>query len=253
MVRLLWDPALVDRVYAGAPVPGLDAEGRAHLTRVDRRAWGTDPYRRARTLQALIEEYPCSVAEIGAAGTDAFFGDAAFHGAIAERGSLADAFGGWLAPRAGPTVAIERALAGLRRAPPAQVPAGRIRRGAVIPLEVPLGTLTRWEHVAGALGPDPLARLLAGWRPAPPPANFPASEHLLVQLVDGHGTVAGGSDGIHAILVKAARPEPREVLRRVAVRLGASRADADVILDDLLADGLLVSAPSHAAPLPGPR
>ena len=65
VVRMLYDPALVDAVYGGAPVEGLDAPGRAHLIRVDRRAWATDPYRRSRSLKALIEEMPVSAALAG--------------------------------------------------------------------------------------------------------------------------------------------------------------------------------------------
>ena len=38
VVRMLYDPTLVEAVYAGSPVAGLDAPGRAHLCRVDRRA-----------------------------------------------------------------------------------------------------------------------------------------------------------------------------------------------------------------------
>lgn len=250
VVRLLWDPALVERVYTGEPVPGLDAEGRALLTRVDRRAWDTDPYRRARTLRALVEEYPCTVAELGVAGLETFFGAPAFHDALQGRGSLATAFGAWIAPRAGPVVAIERAFVALRRAVPVTPAPGELVRGAVIPVAVPVGTYARWVDLVDALGADGLARALAGWRPPAAPVRGRGKEHLLVQALGGVEAVAEGSDGLHALLVAAARPVPRRDLRRVAVRLGASPAEADGLLDELVADGLLVTPPTSPAPRP---
>ncbi|MFN7147137.1 MAG: hypothetical protein ACK4YP_25435, partial [Myxococcota bacterium] len=173
VVRMLWDPTLVERVYGGGAVDGLDAAGRSLLTAVDRRAWDTDPYRRARTLQALIEEYPCSVAEIGVAGLESFFASPAFHAVIADRGSLAGAFGDWLAPKTGPVVRIERAFVELRRGGPGASPrAGELARApGVRPIEAPEGTLARWEATSAALAAPgaagALARILAGYR-APP-------------------------------------------------------------------------------------
>ncbi len=241
VVRMYWDPALVERVYAGAPVPGLDAEGRGLLTRVDRRAWDTDPYRRARTLQPLIEEHPCSVAEVGVAGLEAFVGAPAFHDAIMARGALALAFGAWIAPRAGPVARIERAFAALRRqrATPAVARGELVRAGGVCPIEVPAGTLARWEATSHALAPEPLPRLLAGYR-APPAPPARGKEHLLVQIAEVE-CVVPGSDGVHALLVAAARPVARRDLRRVATKLGATGPETEEILDGLLADGLLVA------------
>lgn len=241
VVRMLWDPALVERIYGGAAVSGLDAEGRALLTRVDRRAWDTDPYRRARTLRALVEEYPCTVAELGVAGLDAFFSAPAFHDAIQGRGSLATAFGAWIAPKAGPVVAIERALVALRRREPPVVRPGELVRGAVVPLEVPVGTQERWRTLTQALGTEGLAKVLAGWRPPPAPPAARGTEHVLVQRIGEADGVGLGSDGLHALLVKAARPLPRADLRRVAVKLGATPAEADELLDELVADALLVA------------
>lgn len=237
VVRLLWDPALVERVYAGQPVPGLDAAGRAALTAGDKRAWGLDPYRRARTLQALIEEYPASVAECGVAGLEAFFDTSGFHDAVMARGVLAMSFGEWLAPRAGPVCRIELGFVRLRRDRPAQPGPGEIVRGGV-PLEVPAGTLARWEGLLAALGPAPIPKLLAGFRVAPAIASR-GKEHLVLQRAPREQVVPA-SDGVCALLTKAARPTPRPVIVRAASKLGAGRG-ADALVDELVAEGLLVA------------
>lgn len=245
VVRMLWDPTLVERVYGGAVVEGLDAAGRALLTAVDRRAWDTDPYRRARTLQSLVEEYPCSVAEIGVAGLETFFASPAFHAAISDRGSLAGAFGEWIAPKTGPVVRIERAFVELRRASAGPAPrAGELARApGTRPIEAPEGTLARWEATSAALAAPgaggPLARILAGYR-APPARMGKGKEHLVVRVAGGEAVIPG-SDGVHALLVKAARPIARADLRRVAVRLGATPREAEEVLDGLVEDGLLAA------------
>lgn len=246
VVRMLYDPALVERIYGGAPVEGLDPASRALLTRVDRRAWATDPYRRARTLQALLEEYPASAAEVGVPGLERFFGETVFHAAIQARGSLAVAFGAWIAPRAGPVAQIERAVVAVRRAgeaPPPEVAAGTLRCApTVVPLAVPAGTCARWEGLRAALGPEPVVRLLSGFR-APPRGPSPKRqpvEHLLVERGPEGEVVGHGSPGLHALLVRASHAGPRAVLHREAVRHGATPAEADEILDGLSADGLLL-------------
>jgi len=62
IVRMLYDPAFVQRVYADPHVATADCDvcddERAWLVRADRRAWSVDPYRRARSLTGLLEEYP---------------------------------------------------------------------------------------------------------------------------------------------------------------------------------------------------
>jgi hypothetical protein len=246
VVRMLYDPALVEAIYGAVRVEGLDAEARALLTRVDRRAWGTDPYRRARTLQALLEEYPASAAEVGVAGLDAFFGDRAFHAAIQARGSVAVAFGAWIAPRAGPVALLERALVqvrrGAERAAPTPGPGLLQCAPTVRALALPTGTSARWQALRAALGPEPVQTLLAGHKApqTPPPGRGLGVEHLLVErMPEGEG-VGEGSAGLHALLTRAERPCPRAELRRVAVREGATGAEADEILDGLLADGLLL-------------
>ena len=118
VVRMHYDPKLVDAVYEDRPISGLTQEGRQHLKKVDQRAWGTDPYRRSRTLQALIEELPVSSALAGIDSLDAFFSSADFHQAIQRRQALVFAFANWLAPIVGPIATLERAIARARQQSP---------------------------------------------------------------------------------------------------------------------------------------
>ncbi|HVO30136.1 MAG TPA: hypothetical protein VMV18_05355, partial [bacterium] len=104
MVRMLYDPAFRERVYASdAPLAGLDLPARAHawLVRPDRRAWATDSHRRARTLTALLGELPLASAVAAstrgaASALDEFFSSEIFHRGIQEGLSLAGMFAAWL-------------------------------------------------------------------------------------------------------------------------------------------------------------
>ncbi|TNF28290.1 MAG: hypothetical protein EP329_18100, partial [Deltaproteobacteria bacterium] len=129
VVRMLFDQAFADRVYAdpAGAVAGLELSEaeRGWLVAPDRRAYRVDPMRRHRSLRALIEEHPVSVAALAAGGVavrghDAFFSGERFHGAIQGRRSLAVAFGEHLealarTPMQRGVVALERAIAAARR------------------------------------------------------------------------------------------------------------------------------------------
>jgi hypothetical protein len=127
---MLYDPAYARAAFA-APArvlgeAGLGAAEQALVLAVDRRAFQHDPLQRRRTLRPLLEEFKASTA-IAVAETrslavlDGFFTGAAFHRAIAERGSLADALAEHLAgaglrtPQLAGVIALERALARCRR------------------------------------------------------------------------------------------------------------------------------------------
>ena len=60
IVRMLYDPPFVDRVYddpkAATHDCDLTDDERTWLVAADRRAWGIDPLRRTRSLAGLIEE-----------------------------------------------------------------------------------------------------------------------------------------------------------------------------------------------------
>lgn len=142
VVRMLWDPEFVARVYATPEVAlaadELDPDEIAWLTKPDRRAWATDPQRRARTLHGLLEEFPASGAlaanhERGLFVLDRFFSSTTFHAAVRDGFSLALAFGAYLArevsgavsdPRVRALASVEGALASIRRSP--KLPPGMI-------------------------------------------------------------------------------------------------------------------------------
>ncbi len=243
IVRMLYDPPFVERVYGGEPLPELSPRERALLVAVDRRAWGTDPLRRARTLTALLEEFPASAALAGVERLDAFFSSADFHRAIQGRQSLARAFAGWLLPMAGPVATLEGALAAGRRdrAPPAG--SGLVRAPGVRVLRCPGGTLARYQAVRGRLGADPLRTLTSGGLRlgSLPPL---AGEEILLLERDGAGGARAGEipEALAHLVERAGRPTPREALLAEARALGADPGDDAEIVDGLVGDGVLVEA-----------
>ena len=113
-VRMLFDPAFVDAVYADAAdaLAGLDLTPAevANIVETDRRSWGHDPLRRLRTLRTLFDEFKASSTMVMAAtrsmtALDAFFSGREFHAAVQHRGSLAGAFAAFLE-----RIRVERAI-----------------------------------------------------------------------------------------------------------------------------------------------
>ena len=237
-VRMLYDPALVDRVYGGQAVDGLSAADRALLTAGSRVAWGTDRLRRSRTLQALLEEYPVSAAFTGLSVLHGFFSAPEFHDCIQQRGRLSEAFGHWLEPLAGRIAVLERSIAQSRRDDP--VPSGVIRRApGLVPVSLSEDTLQIWQQIRAHLGPQPLSRLVSKtFRPvALPPPTGEVAHWLIERGPGGDVQLGGGSAALNGLL--SAAPAPRAALLRVAVALGASTEEAGEIIDDLLQEGLL--------------
>ncbi len=157
VVRLLFDPEFVDRVYADPDraLEGLDlspAERRLAVA-PDRRAYATDATRRSRALTELVREFPAASAVAlhgggggrgggrgghigghsgGHAGVgieilERFFASPIFHAVIQDRGSIAAGYAAYLEhgaasgalrdPRAGALARLEGAVAQVRRAP----------------------------------------------------------------------------------------------------------------------------------------
>lgn len=215
VVRMLHDPALVERVYAGEDLPGVSPEEMRWVRAVDRRAWGADAERPARVMYGLVGEFPVAVAERGTAGLLGFFADPAFARAVESGSPLPLAFAGWLGDR--PFARLERAFAHARR--------GRGEPGrppGVWLLSLPAGTLAAWSRVRPRLDAD---RVLAGARVRAPTEG---REEVLV-----HGDAAEVVPPDLAAVLRARDPG-REARRR-----GATPAEARSLVADLVAEGIL--------------
>lgn len=229
-VRMLYDPTFQKSVYAdtASALAGLDltAEERAWIAKPDPRAWRTDSNRRTRSLVAMIEEYPASVAasEDGVGSLDAFFSSKAFHTCVQEGGSLADAFGWWLEKRggvAGEIAKLERAGAWLRRVPaPGVAPAGSVVRSA-------------WIAMVGVREGTLLA--MRGTKPS---ASKAEENVLVVRNAAGEISMEVLPDALAALL--AATPCSRADLLALGRKLGADPGEDEEIVGELLADGVLL-------------
>jgi hypothetical protein len=235
-IRLLHDPELaravaVDPARALADVD-LTPDEHAALAAVPPAAWRTDPERNARVLAALREEFVATAALAGerAAG---FLRSAHFHDAIQHRGSLALAFGAYMAEDADPRTAavarLETAIATVRRAPRRSVPSapGALRRPShTVVLDVPSDTLALLRRLRD--GDDG-------------PAIGAPTEHVLVlRGPTGDVSLEPLSDELAAVLAAAEREVPRARLVALASSLGAGPDEARQVVDDLIADGLLL-------------
>ena len=237
---MLYDPALVSAVYEGAHVPGLEASERAHLLRVDRRAWGTDPYRRSRTLQALIEELPVSAAIAGVESLDAFFSSAGFHSAIQERRALVLAFADWLEPTVGATSRLERAIARARQQSK-RTGRGLCMAPGIAAVSLPEGLIEWWQAATVTLGERPLRALLEGPILLSPAPKGPDRVHLLIERgAQGDLQLGGATASLAGLLAAADAPASVQNMISRAIELGADAEEASDIIQSLVEEGLLV-------------
>ncbi len=267
LVRMLYDPDFVERVYANPETSlrelELSPREREWLQRPDRRAYGVDAYRRSRTLQALVGEYPaaCALAlahDLRWAELDAFFSSSLFHVGIQRGRSLALVFGGHLfelagihadrEPRLEPLARLERGLARVRR----RISHARGRDGdwclspEVETLELPRGTLGTHQLVMGRLGKpediDPTSLVdsetLRGLSLSPLNGG---REHLLLALGEEDGVrIEPLSPELFAILETTRGGVAHEELVGVCRALGAEDIQIDGILEDFVTSGELV-------------
>lgn len=277
MVRMLYDPRFASRVLRDPenelPGEGLTAEERGWLLRPDPRAWRTDPERPLRSLTALLQEYPASaaLAVTSGGGADAilrFFASPAFHRVIQERGSMALAFGDYLAEmvatgeardgRVAPLAVLEQAIAGLRRRSwsdrsRATEGTSRLRLSAdKAILRARAGTADLHDQVRLALARterDLPQAVLEGRADLPAtPVHSHETEPLLLELVPGEGPRVKAAVGVaeitpefYAILDFALSPRTPADLEAEAVRLGAEPDDAADLVLDLVEQGVLAS------------
>jgi hypothetical protein len=246
LVGMLFDPEYAARVLGDAPMPELGDRERALLRSVDPRALGADPFRRARAVTTLLDEYPVTAAVLGLGTIERFFATDDFRRAVSERGSMAVAFGAWVGERAHGIGRLEAAMAVLRRAGPSPAAAAASNAEVLcVParlraIVVPAGTLAYHTRALQQLGPD-VAAALAG--PSSHSAERPprrGAEYLLVERRDdGSIDLGTGSAALVKLLVFGHAPRTREALGAEAVRLGAEPGEAHEIIDDLCAQGLL--------------
>lgn len=126
IVRMLFDPHLVDRVYDDPEEALLGLElsmaERQLLVRSDQRRWRADPLRSARNLHALAAEYMVSTHlychQQPLASLMPFYQSPEFHHCIMEGTSLAVEFGRWMMGHAdefSPMIKLETIIAERRR------------------------------------------------------------------------------------------------------------------------------------------
>jgi hypothetical protein len=269
VVRMLFDPAFRLRVYADSAAALQDveitAEERQWLLTPPPQAYGTDIHRRSRTLSGVLEEYPVAGAlavrgHHGLARLQGFFASAFFHQCVQQRGSLAEAFGGYLQadvfadqPEIARLAVIELSIVRVRRAadiPPVSA-SGTEARVRLAPwvelLSVPSTALPRYstvlrrlrQHRGSLLGAvlDPTYRLPAG-----PSIHNGATEWVLVVGVPGGDgpSLEPTSQELGALLSAAQQERTFGALCAVAVCLGATPEEVTGILEELLADQLLI-------------
>ncbi len=269
IVRMLYDPSFVRRVYADPHVATGDCDvtddERAWLVRSDRRAWSVDPYRRARSLTGLLEEYPVSCARLvralgsDAAGArlDSYFSSERFHRDVQAGSTLAESFGDWLASDEATTDTdttttlaehpIERGIVGARRAFERRGPeaAGEgawvlapgveiafAAEGAVASFANALGTLR--GHASGL----PEAVLDEGLA-LPDPPRSDARDGVLVLGHTGDVGLEAVSPELATVLEGCRSAVDFDALCRHAGTVGASPDDVRGIVDSFVGDGVL--------------
>ncbi len=264
MVLMLHDPDLVDRVYAdpdrALADADLDARERGWLVAPDRRAWKTDPYRRARLLVGLIDEYPTAMAwvmrHLGMDPLVGFFSSTSFAKCVFQRGSLALTFGEWIEGRdlgiINALTSVELAIARVRRAPPA-VPGPANDPGpddvlqlapGIEPVTVPEGTVELMAKIRARLEshPDPLREAVVdeAFDLRAEPSDSTEFEHILVDVGPQGPQLGFASEALVDLLTAAREPSRAELLFKAALEAGADPGTEVEIVSSLVCDGSLV-------------
>ena len=251
MLRLSVDPDFGRRVYHDDCVVIELPDGRYELTAedlalvraVDHRAWTTDRFRRARFVQALIEEYLLTTALVGVPAIDAFFSSEAFVHVLSHRGSMAEALGDWLPGRvpasARPFIALEAAVVRARRGvrPEGQ---GLVAVPGKEGVSLPEGALAHWQSGLAQLGPEALKAVAEGRRWQAPKLSS-AREYLLIERNEQGGLgVHVMSAGVIGVLAFCRSPRSRSAVSREARRLKVPKKRVSGLLRRMLHEGLLL-------------
>lgn len=276
LVVALHDAGFVDAMHGDAEATlaplGLDAGERAQLLAVDRRAFRTDALRARRLLRTLAEEFKASttlaLAETRSlAFAEAFFASRLFRAAVAERRSLAPAFGEYLAeaartgrlraPQLAEIVRLELTCARCRRDRDRAPSAGLALAPGVAAARFEAGTLECVQAMEQYLFEVGLMPQVALCDDAPRPPPLPAlggGEPLYLAFTPQSGA-AGVSlteidEPLHRVLSAIADlavhgPPSREDVAGALARAARGTAP-QLLIDSLLDDGLLAEGPSGA-------
>ncbi len=269
IVRMLYDPAFVQRVYADPHVATADCDvcddERAWLVRADRRAWSVDPYRRARSLTGLLEEYPVTCARLvralgsDAAGArlDSYFSSERFHRDVQDGATLAESFGDWLASdeaTVGTDAAtvlaehpIERGIVGARRGFERRGPEAAGEGAWVLAPGVEIvfaveGAVVSFANVLGTLRGHPSGlpeAVLDEGLTLPDPARSDARDGVLVLGHTGDVGLEAVTPELATVLDGCRMPVDFDALCRHAGAVGATPDDVRGIVDSFAGDGVL--------------
>lgn len=260
-VRMRFDPSFARAVYDNPAVAlrdeALTQEEISWIHAVDRRAWGTDPLLRARTLRTLYEESRGAstlvLAELRRLSVlYAYFSSPSFHAAMRARGSLFAAYAAYLrslhlrTPQLEPVLRLEESLALCRRElelePERTRGAGVVRAPGVGAIAVDGCALSALNKVEEYLFEVSLLPGMALAQDAPklpplPPLAPQTPLFLVLQPVLGGSGIRELGPVVQRALVLLERPmDPQDFVSRTP-GLSADRARA--LLRDLEDEGLV--------------
>ncbi len=220
-------------------VLSLSSMEKALFRSVDRRGFRSDGERAARAATAIVAELPVAVGVAGVPRLLSFFRDPAFVDVIVGGTPLVVGAARFLD---NPPARIECAIACARRrdhAPDAAV----VVAPAVAAAVIDDGTLAAWLAARESLGEDVVATVGSGQRIAwdARPAAAAAPTGVLVRGAGAAPVVGGCAAALARLLGRLETGSTLAAYRAAACAEGCDDdAEADALLDDLVADGLLV-------------
>ncbi len=257
VVRMLFDPTYVKQIYLDSEeaLRGADvtSEEAAWLSRGDERRWRADPLRAARSLQALLEEFPVSALAVNTSvelpSLISFFSSTRFHRAIMDESSLALSFAAWLAheyPESEPFCRLEGAIASLRR-PEFDTPSDggepHTYRAApgVRALTLPSGVLSAYSQAMRELGAHPqgVVQALVSDPPALSGVHERDKESLLLERGAEIG-ISEISEELALVLIYLSHGRSESETKAALIRFGSEPGEVSDVLTSLLDEGLII-------------
>ena len=214
----------------------LTERERDLLSRIDPRAFRADEQRQARCAHAIVDELPVAVAVVGLPRVFSFFTSPDFLVLLQAGTPLVEGVAQFL----GSVALVEGSIARARRRRQSRGPC--TLAPGVDAQSLPGGTLVCWTAVRNSLGPNPAAAVRSGargeWKCQVRAAD--GDEGVIVDhaLVDAR--VASCTPEL-ALLLIAAREGQRAGLLDLARSQGLSDDEAEALLLELQADGLLAA------------